>query len=61
MFIASTQDWKFHVMCEDYMMCQHTALVVRMGSPLIPRINFLIQRLIDAGIINKWVSDFTPR
>jgi hypothetical protein len=42
-------------------MCHHTALVVRRGSPLVPRMNLVIQRLIDAGIVNKWISDFTPR
>ena len=43
------------------MMGHHTALVLRRGSPLVPRINVIIQQLIDAGIFNKWVSDFTPR
>jgi hypothetical protein len=48
-------------MSEGYMMCHNTALIVRRGSPLVPRINVIIQQLIDAGIVNKWVSDFTPR
>jgi hypothetical protein len=61
MFIAPAQGWKFHVMSEGYMMCHHTALVARRGSPLLPRINLIIQQLVDAGIVSKWVSDFTPR
>jgi hypothetical protein len=48
-------------MSEDSLMCHPTALVVRRGSPLVPRINVIIQQLIDAGIFKKWVSDFTPR
>jgi hypothetical protein len=48
-------------MSEGYMMCHHTALAFRRGSRLVPRINVIIQKLIDAGIVKKWVSDFTPR
>jgi hypothetical protein len=48
-------------MSEGCMMPHHIALVVRRGSRLVPRMNVIIQQLIDAGIVNKWVSDFTPR
>jgi hypothetical protein len=61
MSIPPAQGWKFHVMSEGRMMCHHTALVARKGSPLLPRLNLIIQRLVDTGILNKWISDFTPR
>jgi hypothetical protein len=60
-FVVNEQGWKFHVMSKGCMMSHYTALVVRRGSPLIPRLNVLIQRLIDTGIVNKWGLDFTPR
>ena len=60
-FIAPTQGWNFHVMSGGCLMHHHTALAFRKGSPLVPRTNFIIQQLIDAGIVNKWVSDFTRR
>jgi hypothetical protein len=61
MLVVTEQGWKFHVMSKGCIMSHYTALVVRKGSPLIPRFNDLIQRLIDTGIIKKWVLDFTPR
>jgi hypothetical protein len=61
MLVVTEQGWKFHVMSKGCIMSQYTALVVRKGSPLIPRFNDLIQRLIDTGIVKKWVLDFTSR
>ncbi|XP_069683259.1 glutamate receptor ionotropic, delta-1-like [Periplaneta americana] len=60
-FYASQSGWKFHVMSEACLLKHHTTLALRRGSPLIPRFNVIIQRLIESGFVDKWVSDFTPR
>ena len=55
------QGWRFHVLTQDCMLTHHTSLVVRRGSPFLPRMNVLIAQIIEAGLITKWERDYTPR